>query len=86
MSIIPKIVRAGGGALGLIAFFAIASGCSSISETPHAANPSHWNTHFQQVFGWKDGAVHRLHIDIDRVFLGVENYAEYEETEIVYSE
>jgi len=86
MSTISKLIRSGSGIVCLASFLAIGSGCNNIEETPHVANPLHWGTHITKIFGWEDGSLHLLHIDIDRILFGVENYQEFEETEIVYSD
>lgn len=62
----------------------IFSGCA-INHTPHLYNPVHLQRHISRTFGC-DGELHRLHVDIDRVFLGLPNYEELETTEYVYSE
>ena len=60
------------------------SGCT-INHTPYLYNPVHRQRHVARTFG-PEGELHRLHIDIDRVFLGIANYEELETTEYIYSE
>ncbi len=58
-------------------------GCT-LHDTPHKWNPLHWGTHFSKVFGSTTGEFHLLHVDIDRVFFGLEYYDELT-TENVYT-
>ena len=66
----------------LVAIVFLGSGCA---ETPHLSNPTHWGTHFAKIFGSEDGELHNLHVSIDRVLFGVENYEEVENTEKIYT-
>ena len=69
----------------LVGCLFISSGCA-VQHTPHVYNPIHLNTHLQKVFSPTYGECHRFHIDVDRVFFGLDNYEELENTEYVYSE
>ena len=69
--------------LCLLGCLLVAPGCS---HTPHLYNPVHWVVHVGKIFNPRDGELHTLHVDLDRIVLGVENYEELETTEYVYSE
>lgn len=71
--------------LALSLVLCLGVGCS-FHESPHVVNPRHWNEHIAQIFGPHDGSLHNLHVSIDRVILGVENYGEFENSEQIYSQ
>ena len=81
MSTISKLIRSGAGIVCLASFLAVGSGCNTVEGTPHVANPLHWGVHLSHVFSWEDGELHLLHIDIDRILFGVENYDEFDQSE-----
>lgn len=55
----------------------VAVGCA---ETAHVYNVPHWYTHVAKLFK----SAHNLHVSVDRVIFGIENYQELETTETVY--
>ena len=70
-------------ATGVASLLWLAAGCTN---TPHLYKPLHLNDHFMKIFSPEDGELHTLHVDLDRVLFGVENYRELETTEYIYSE
>jgi len=68
----------------LLGGLATSAGC--VQHTPHLYNPVHWCVHLSKMFHHEQGEFHNLHVDIDRVVLGVENYEELETSEYIYSE
>jgi len=63
----------------------MSSGCQ-VQHTPNLYNPLHWEAHLQKVFNPTYGSFHLLHLDMDSIVFGLENYEELEDTEYVYSE
>ena len=55
----------------------VAVGCV---ETAHVYNPSHWSSHVAKIFE----TTHDLHVSVDRIFFGVDNYQELEKTKTIY--